>query len=101
MTVSETLQFYAPFAGLLAVVFWLGVLSNRVATLEREERDRKAREKDGLTDRDKVTRMETLLDGSIEKIESLGRQLDGVHRQLANIATRSGNISRELLDTTR
>lgn len=98
MTVSQALQLYAPMAGLLAVVFWLGVLSNRVATLEREERDRKTRDLANVTDRDKITRLETLIDGASEKMERFERQLDGVHRQLANIATRSGNVARELLE---
>jgi hypothetical protein len=37
MTVAEVLQFYAPFAGRLGIVYWLGVLSNRVITLEGEK----------------------------------------------------------------
>lgn len=98
MTLSQALQLYAPLAGLLAVVFWLGVLSNRVSTLEREERDRKARDIANVADRDKITRLETLIDGASEKMERFERQLDGVHRQLANIATRSGNVARELLE---
>ena len=97
MTLSQALQLYAPLAGLMVVVFRLGVLSNRVATLEREERDRKERDRDGVDHRDKIARLETLIDVASEKMERFERQLDGVHRQLANIATRSGNVSRELL----
>lgn len=86
MTVTQGLPFYAPFAGLLAVVFWLGVLSNRVATLEREERDR-------------LPRVETLLDSVSDKVGRVERQVEGVHRQLANLATGKNNIARELLES--
>ncbi len=99
MTMSQVLQLYAPFAGLMVVVFWLGVLSNRVATLEREERDRKGREAAASEERDRVTRIETLMEGVGAKVDRVERQIEGVHRQLANIATRSGNVSREMLDT--
>ncbi len=97
MTLSEVLQSYAPFAGLLMVVFWLGVLSNRVATLEREERDRKEREAGSLLERDRITRMETILGGVETQVGGMKRELSGIHRQLANIATGKTDISRELL----
>lgn len=92
MTLSEALQLYAPLAGLLAVVFWLGVLSNRVATLEREERDRKDREKHDAGERDRIVRMETKMDDMKEKIDGLGRELGVVHRQLANMVTGRARI---------
>ena len=90
---------YAPFAGLLAVVFWLGVLSNRVATLEREERDRKGRDKTDFEERDRLTRVETILDSLSDKVGRVERQVEGVHRQLANLATGKNNIARELLES--
>lgn len=97
MTLAEVLQSYAPFAGLLMVVFWLGVLSNRVATLEREEKDRKGREAGSLLERDRITKMETILEGVKTQVEGMVRELSGVQRQLANIATGKTNVSRELL----
>ena len=44
MNLADALTLYAPLVGLLGVVFWLGVLSNRVVTLEREARERKNRD---------------------------------------------------------
>lgn len=99
LTLSQIVQFYAPFVGLLGVVFWLGVLSNRVATLEREERDRKGRDKSEFEERDRLTRVETLLDTVSDKVGRVERQVEGVHRQLANLATGKSNIARQLLDS--
>ena len=36
MSFAEAIQLYLPLAGLLSVVFWLGVLSQRVKTLEKD-----------------------------------------------------------------
>lgn len=35
MTAADALQFYAPFVGLMALAFWMGVLSQRVRQLEK------------------------------------------------------------------
>lgn len=90
MTVTQLLQLYAPLAGLLAVVFWLGVLSNRVLTLEREVRDLKERAKAETDERERIVRMEVKMDDMKEKLESVGRELATVHRQLANMVSRRG-----------
>ena len=92
MTLSEALQLYAPLAGLLAVVFWLGVLSNRVVTLEREERDRKEREKSIVDERDRIVRMETTIDAMKGQMDRVVRELAGVQRQLANLAAGRGRL---------
>lgn len=92
MTVAEVLQFYAPFVGLLGVVFWLGVLSNRVVTLEREERDRKEREKAIVDERDRIVRMETTIDAMKGQLDKVVRELAGVQRQLANLAAGRGKL---------
>ena len=92
MTLSEALQLYAPLAGLLAVVFWLGVLSNRVVTLEREERDRKEREKTIADERDRIVRMETTIDAMKGQMDRVVRELAGVQRQLANLAAGRGKL---------
>lgn len=53
MTVTQLLQLYAPLAGLLAVTFWLGVLSNRMKVAEnrqtRVEQDLAAQRLDAVT----------------------------------------------------
>lgn len=90
MTVTQLLQLYAPLAGLLAVVFWLGVLSNRVLTLEREVRELKERAKGETDERERIVRMEVKMDDMKDKLESVGRELATVHRQLANMVSRRG-----------
>lgn len=35
MTTADVVQLYAPFAGLMALAFWMGVLSQRVRHLEK------------------------------------------------------------------
>lgn len=35
MTAADVVQFYAPFVGLMALAFWMGVLSQRVRQLEK------------------------------------------------------------------
>lgn len=90
MTLTELLQFYAPLAGLLVMAFWVGALSNRVATLEREERDRKTRDRDDLDERDRMVRLETKLEGVETKLGGVERELGTVHRLIANLATGQG-----------
>lgn len=36
MTAAGMVQLYAPFVGLLALAFWMGVLSQRVRQLEKD-----------------------------------------------------------------
>lgn len=86
MSLGEILQLYAPLAGLLATTFWLGVLSSRVSTLEREERDRKDREPIERGDHDTLV----LLSGDMATVkltlEKMERNYQGIQRTLANIA---------------
>lgn len=90
MTITELVQLYAPLAGLLVMAFWVGALSNRVATLEREERDRKTRDQAELNERDRMVRVETKLESVETKLESVERELGSVHRLIANLATGQG-----------
>lgn len=60
--------------------FFVGRLTERVATLERE-----AKREAGLSD--KVTRLEVQMENAIKEMESVNRTLQGVNRQLATIAT--------------
>lgn len=84
MTVTELVQLYAPLAGLLAVAFWLGVLTQRVRTLERNS--------DGMWGEggigERLVRMETKMESQTETMESVKRSMDGVQRQLGNMITR-------------
>lgn len=65
--------------------YFLGRQSERIATLERE-----AKREAGLSD--KVTRLEVHVEHANEKLDSLDRTMQGVNRQLANIATGKGGI---------
>jgi hypothetical protein len=100
MTVPQLLQFYAPLAGLLAVVFMLGVLSNRVKTLESQRRDdneRAERErqemkeaalaivKEGATDHDTLILVAADVTTIKASIGSLERNYQGIQRQLGNL----------------
>lgn len=93
MPVSELLPLYAPFVGLLGVTFWLGVLSARVGVLEREMKERKAREVSDRDDRDRIVRLETKVDDLSVKMDQTQRELATVHRLLANAASGRGNRS--------
>lgn len=88
MTVAEVLQFYAPFAGLLALAFWTGVLSQKVANLT-ERLAKVEGEADGdISTVDRLARLETKMDIQHGDIEKISRSLEGVQRQLGNIAGR-------------
>lgn len=86
MSLGEILQLYAPLAGLLATTFWLGVLSSRVSTLEREERDRKDREPIEQTDHDALVLLSADMKTVKDTLKAMARNYEGMQRQLANIA---------------
>lgn len=90
VSVVEIVQLYAPLAGLLVMAFWLGILSNRVVTLEREERDRKETDRNEATQRDRIVRMETKLDLMRDELDKVQRELSVIHRILANMASGAG-----------
>lgn len=90
MTLTEALQFYAPLAGLLATTFWLGVLSSRVSTLEREERDRKDREPIERTDHDTLVGLSNDMTSVKETLKGMARNYEGMQRQLANMTSGKG-----------
>jgi hypothetical protein len=91
MTVQQLVQLYAPLAGLLAVVFWLGVLSERVRRL-REDVTSLEQSDAATKDGERLVRLETKMEGVKECLESTDRQLAGIHRQLANIASGRAKI---------
>lgn len=79
LTVPALLQLYAPLAGLLAVVFWLGVLSQRVRQLENIA-------KDDRSSSERLVRVETKMEAFKEDLTGINANLTGINRQLANIA---------------
>jgi hypothetical protein len=89
MTVEQLLQFYAPFAGLLGVVFWLGVLSNRVKNLEDDIKPPAHL----VEDHDRLVTLETEVRAMRAEQEKQGRGIEGIQRTLANFVTRPNSIT--------
>lgn len=93
MTVSQLLQLYAPLAGIVALAFWSGVLSQKVAGL----RERIAKlEADGDGDMktvDRLARLETKMDANTAGVEKLNRGMEGVQRQLGNLMMKPGVVT--------
>ena len=93
MTVPELLQLYAPLAGMLAMAFWLGMLSQAVATLKRDVEELKEGADATGSIRDRLTKIETKFEGAIDDIHSIKRSMEGVQRQLANLmGARPGQV---------
>jgi hypothetical protein len=93
VTVQELLQLYAPLAGLLCVVFWLGVLSERVATLKTRviaaELEISGMKGDDGAGVGRVIRLEVQMENLSKTIESVQRSIDGFQRQFANLMQKS------------
>lgn len=68
-----------------AFAFFLGRLTERTATLERE-----AKREAGVSE--KVIRLEVQLEHANENLDAMDRTLQGVNRQLANLATGRGGL---------
>lgn len=68
-----------------AFAFFLGRLSERTSTLERE-----AKREAGLAET--VARLDERMKAQGEKLEHLDRTMQGMSRQLANLATGKGGI---------
>lgn len=93
MTVTGLIQLYAPLLGMLCLAFWVGALSQRVKTLERDVRDLEDGADATGTIRDRLTRIETKFEGTAEDINSIKRGMEGVQRQLANLmGARPGQV---------
>lgn len=84
LTVQQLFQLYAPLAGLLAVVFWLGVLSNRVANLEAFKKSQDERNLADATEVASVIRTEEQVKTLFKMVEKMERELAGMQRTLAN-----------------
>lgn len=84
LSVPQLFQFYAPLAGLLAVVFWLGVLSQRVKTAEEKiKRMEEAEGEGGVIER--LVRLEVHSENTLKQLEAQTREMAGVQRQLGNL----------------
>lgn len=81
LSMSALLQLYAPLAGLLAVVFWLGVLSNRVRQLEDKTKS------DGSMVSD-IAVLKSQVGDVREDIAGIHADINGINRILANIASK-------------
>lgn len=86
MDLGQVAAFYAPFVGLLGVVFWLGVLSQRVKQLESTVSDLREADETGNKG-DRLTRLEVKMEHANDKLDSLERGMQGVQRQLGNLMT--------------
>lgn len=89
VTMQELLQLYAPLAGLLCVVFWLGVLSERVGSLKTRltaaELEIASMKGDDGAGVGRVIRLEVQMENLSKTIESVQRSIDGFQRQFANL----------------
>lgn len=92
MTLAEVLQLYAPLAGLLALAFWVGMLSQKVADLKEDVATLKALEAEGGSS-DRLTRLEVTLENAGREIAKLSRGMEGVQRQLGNLMQKPGSIA--------
>lgn len=79
MSAGDVVQFYAPFVGLMALAFWMGVLSQRVRQLEKGASD-------GSDMNDKVTRLTVEMEHANATLVKLVQHSENVNRQLGNIA---------------
>lgn len=93
VSVAFLLQLYAPLAGLLAVTFWLGVLSQRQKVSERRQDKTDELLKDQMKDgRDEMVGVALLtqrFEAMGSTLEKLEREMRGMQRSLANIANGS------------
>lgn len=92
MTVPELLQLYAPLAGLLALAFWVGVLSQKVKDQGEDIRDLKsAGAEGGVTER--LVRLEVNSENATESLKGMERSLQGIQRQLGNLMHKGASIT--------
>ena len=93
MSLSEILQLYTPLAGLLVVVFWMGVLSERVGSLRgrlaKAEGDIAALRGEDGQGSSRILRLEITVENQAAQVASILRSLEGISRQLANLMQKS------------
>lgn len=84
LTLTQVLQFYGPLAGLLVVVFWLGVLSQRVKGLESTVSKMEVGDQEGGVI-ERLVRLEVHSENNGKALEKITTELSGVQRQLGNL----------------
>lgn len=93
MTTTELAQFYTPLIGLVGLAFWVGGLSNRVKTLEREAKElkdaKRVEDASETADHDRIVRMETILERMETKFNEMERHVSGIQRSLGNRAAKT------------
>lgn len=94
MTLTEVIQLYTPLGGLVLMAFWVGALSQRVKRAEQDitdlhENDQAGEEKRGPV-YDRLTRVEVHQETMLKEFEGFRRDISGINRQLANLATHGG-----------
>lgn len=89
MTIGEVLALFAPLAGLVALAFWTGALSQRVRSLE-------ATLASGRADTERLVRVETKVDGQGDSIGKIESSIDGIHRALRDLVTMRSSTLIEL-----
>lgn len=91
MTLSQLVQLYAPLAGLLGVVFWLGMLTQQVRTLKEDMKEIRIEDGPGGS-RERLVRLEVQMENAANKLESIERGMQGVQRQLGNLMMKPGRV---------
>lgn len=91
MTLAQILQFYGPLAGLLGVVFWLGMLTQQVKDLKEDIDELKGNAEAGGSAH-RLTTLEVQMKHVEEGVTSIKRSLDGIQRQLGNLMRPQGAI---------
>lgn len=93
LTLPQIVQLYAPLLGLLGLAFWTGSLSERVKVAERTLKELREGEALGQAMRERIARFDERQDLMGKSVEKLERLMEGVQRQLANLANlNSGGI---------
>lgn len=82
MSVQELVQLYAPLAGMLAMAFWLGVLSERVRAIQ--ERLLKVESHDTVADAPVVVRLAGDVEGMGKTQTRFARDLENLQRQIVS-----------------
>jgi hypothetical protein len=90
VTVPELLQLYTPLAGMLALAFWVGVLSERVKSLRHDVQELKNEHTEG--EAPAIIRLKVEMEGVKTAVEKLGRGMEGVQRQLGNLMQKGHSI---------
>ena len=90
MTVTELVQLYAPLAGMLAMIFWLGMLSERVKTVAAALAE--LRSENTVAEAPAVIRLESKVEAMSSSVDKLTRGMEGVQRQLGNMMKSSGKV---------